>query len=158
MSQVESQPDKRQQWSYLLDAGLNDSKSSRETRKMKGRDLPCWQYHRHHPPTHTASDIYKARSPPITPVAATQQLSASVGEIRRSFRAGNLLGGYSPGLEQGSADPTPEPPTPAGDREGIRARSMMLEGWKNIQDWRETWCQCCLLQAEFRASSRVLVS
>lgn len=57
VSQVESQPDKS---SYLLDARLNDSKTSRETREMKGRDSPCWRYH----PTQY---ICQTCSPQVTP-------------------------------------------------------------------------------------------
>ena len=57
MSQVESQPGKR---SYLLDARLNDSKTSRENREMKGRDSPCWRYH-------AMQYICQTRSPQVTP-------------------------------------------------------------------------------------------
>jgi hypothetical protein len=36
--QVERQPDKRRQWAYLPDVGLEDSKSSRENSEMKARN------------------------------------------------------------------------------------------------------------------------
>lgn len=75
----------------------------------------------------------------VTPAAATQQLSAAAEESWRSFRAGKSSGGCSSGLEQGAADATPEPPALGKKREGTGARSMMIEGWRATQDWREIW-------------------
>lgn len=129
-SLVESQTDKRQQWSYLLDAGLNDSKSSRETREMKGRDSPCWWYY----PVqwHLPSALTPGNSRRCHPAAFVAAAEAS-----RSFRAGESLGGRSSGPEQGAAGTIPEPLLLAGKGGDLGAKPMVTEGQEAIPDWRE---------------------
>ena len=130
MSQVsESQPDKR---SYLLEAWLNDSESSRETREMKGRDSPFGDIT---PPCSACASFIRPMSlQPLPPSSFLRQQKSG-----RSFRAGKSSGGCSSGLEQGAADATPEPPALGKKREGTGARSMMTEGWRAMQDWRAIW-------------------
>ena len=113
----------------MLDAWLNDSKSSRETREMKGRDSPFGD---------------------TTPYSTCASFSPSSGchpaafcSSRREweeFQGREIMGG---GLflwaGAGCRDATPEPPALGKKREGTRARSMTIEGWRAKQDWREIW-------------------
>ena len=94
----------------MLEAWLNDSESSRETREMKGRDSPFGDIT---PCSACASFIRPMSLQRLPPSSFLRQQKSG-----RSFRAGKSSGGCSSGLEQGAADATPEPPALGKKREG----------------------------------------